>query len=688
MAYDSTIAHDTQVLDGGENVSPSHQNTHVEKLKITSPKDATKSSSQTSQSISVLPGYNKNNSEAGNISPIISHIGLQRIQSPQSLFTPNCYILMSNHAFDFKPKSTRNHGVNVDKVPEGYIFEKKEQAEAVAAKFTKGKREVKVRPWYNSFADKLWHSTKEDRKETLDKIFLELDKNRNDLQKQKLEDNCLAEGLHHSFLYCDAIPDDMSEKEKKIFAHYKPRWDALREKKENIDLRQHDINIAEKEDLIGKHDDFLAEFNKKHAVVHTSKTYILTEKHDPVLNRPTFTLEPTASFHAWYKPRRGGKDDKEQLSNLWLSNPDRRQYPGGIIFDPSTPGHYGEYYNLFQGFRVKPEEGDCSLFWQLVKEALAAGREEIYIYIRKWLAHMIQRPWELPEVALAFRSGEGKGKGTFMRYVGKLVSPHYIELSQMSQVVGNFNSHLKDVILAYANEAIWGGHKADIGTLKTLITDPMQIIEQKGVDSLTVRNCKRLILSSNEDWIAPIGIDDRRFLVVDVAARFKEKELFFKELEMQMDNGGLQALMCDLLNEDIKDWHPRRKPRSFDGFDLKLKSMKTPHRWLYECLSNAKITYNPTLADPEWTGSYVARKSGLYMDYKAFCEETKRTPDYDGLFWKSIKSILGDLTETRPRENRIQIPKIAIPSLKAARESFADYTKENMTDLWPEIGEV
>ena len=423
--------------------------------------------------------------------------------------------------------------------------------------------------------------------------------------------------------------------------------------------------------------DWVIEFNKSHAIIHTNQTYILTEKYDPQQKRNSFSLESVHSFHIWYKPKKD-LSGKQALSKLWIEHPQRREYRG-IVFDPAKKGHYENYYNLFQGFPIKPKEGQCDLFWTLLKEGLCSDNQIKYSYIRKWLAHMIQRPWELPETAIAFRGQQGIGKGSIVQYLARIVARHYLELVQMEQLVGRFNGHLKDAILVYANEAVWGGNKSAAGALKAMITDTHQAVELKGKDIITIQNFKRLILSSNEDWIVPRDIDDRRFVVIDCSTKFKEDYKFFKEFHAQMSNGGLESLMYDLVNEDIIDWHPRKIPLLVDGFDLKVRGMNTPHQWLYYALRDSRIIIDDHNTTWILRKSFEVSKHRIYNDYKLYCEEKKEKSEHDGLFWRRIREVLGEMKETKPHNfSRI----ITFPSLSDAREMFQKHAKTEGESIW------
>lgn len=68
-----------------------------------------------------------------------------------------------------------------------------------------------------------------------------------------------------------------------------------------------------------------------------------------------------------------------QHQGLWLRSPERREYDG-LVFRPGRD--VSGKFNLWRGFSVKAQQGDSSLFWTLVREAICAGSDEIYAYVR------------------------------------------------------------------------------------------------------------------------------------------------------------------------------------------------------------------------------------------------------------------------------------------------------------------
>jgi hypothetical protein len=206
-----------------------------------------------------------------------------------------------------------------------------------------------------------------------------------------------------------------------------------------------------------------------------------------------------------------------------------------------------------------------------VKNIICSGNEIYYFYIRKWLAHLIQKPWIIG-AAIVLRGKQGTGKGAFVNALGKLLGPHYAPLVSLDHILGRFNSHLKNAILISADEAVWCGQRKELGMLKALITEPKFFIEAKGKDGHWIDNYKHLIVSSCENWAVPLDPDDRRFFVLDISSEKKEDVEYFNAFYHQLDHGGHEALMYDLMHEDLNGFDPKIMPENYLGFDMKLQS--------------------------------------------------------------------------------------------------------------------
>lgn len=425
------------------------------------------------------------------------------------------------------------------------------------------------------------------------------------------------------------------------------------------------------------------ELNKSHFVVNVGgRVCIANLQYDPQLNRMLLSFSSVSDF----KLRYGNRFVNEDLtySKLWLTSSERREYSGIVFLPGQNPAGF---YNLFQGFAVEPQVGDCSLFWAHVRDHICAGNFVHFRYVRRWMAHAIQFPEQLPGTALVLRGLQGTGKGIFVDNFGALFGEHYLTIYRLDQVTGRFNSHLKNVLLLHANEATCRNDKVGEGVLKGLITDPFVPIEHKGKDIINLRNYKRIIVATNEDWAVPMGVDDRRYLVLDVDPAQKENKKYFQAIVNQMTNGGLAALMSDLLAEDLTDFDVRTVPFSASNFDQKLRSADPITQWWFNALMDGDtLLGRSSLCPGGW--NCEPSHSELFQAYSAWCQEGRLPTLSKPLFGRTFRKLLpGAHVGERRRiaggsESGIRMRFYLLPSLEVCRGAFQRYTKTG-PEIWP-----
>lgn len=337
------------------------------------------------------------------------------------------------------------------------------------------------------------------------------------------------------------------------------------------------------------------ELNEKHAIVFmtTGDTVVITEDWDDVLERRFLRYSSFQAIRDKYPEKIVvGADDKgkpvlDRLGKWWLEHPRRRRYEG-IEFRPGAQGR-PEWYNLWRGFAVEPTPGDWSLFKAHIVDVVCAGDITSATWLLDWMAAAVQRPGEPAETAVAIRGGQGAGKGFFAREFGRVFGQHFVHLDSARHLTGNFNAHLHDAVLVFADEAAWPGDKAGLGAIKRIITEPTIAIERKGVDVAVVKNVMHLVLASNEDWVVPAGLDDRRFFVLDAAPTKAGDHRWFAELRAQMrEGGGAAAMLHDLLRRELTV-NLRKAPQTKALLDQKILTMEPALRWWHVKLSDGRL---------------------------------------------------------------------------------------------------
>jgi hypothetical protein len=289
-----------------------------------------------------------------------------------------------------------------------------------------------------------------------------------------------------------------------------------------------------------------------------------------------------------------GESRPVSLGKFWQNHPNRRQYRG-MVFNPN--GERANYYNLWRGFSVQPVQGDWSRMDAHIRENICCSDESVYTYVRKWLAFAVQRPDTLPETALVMRGKQGTGKGVFATGFGRLFGQHFLHLTRSRNLVGNFNAHLRDAIVVFADEAFLVGDKESQGVLKALITEPELQIEQKFRDLVHARNLIHLVAASNNEQIIDASPEERRFCVLDVSDKRMQDKAYFAAIKKEMDEGGSAAMLYDLLHEDLSTFDVRTFPKTAALLDQKMRSMSPVLKWWHDKLQRG------ALSNDEWPES-------------------------------------------------------------------------------------
>ena len=368
----------------------------------------------------------------------------------------------------------------------------------------------------------------------------------------------------------------------------------------------------------------LEELNQKYAVVPAgNKTLILEEGEDEIrfLTTPYFNLALENKFAFDIT---GKYPKKIPAYKWWRSHPDRREYKR-VDFLPEIETPNG-VYNMWRGFAVKASDGidDIPLFHELINEVICSGNERWAIYLWGWLGHMVQCPREKPGVAVVLRSdAQGVGKSRFTEYVGALLGRHFRTVTHGRHIHGNFNSHLKDTLLLFGDEAVWGGDKSTESILKQYITEPKMIIEMKGIDVFEVKSYMRLMLATNSEWAAPVSLTDRRYFVLDVSDEKRNDFDFFRQLQHEQDNGGREALLQALMDFDLSDFEVRSIPETPARLEQKFLSMGLIEKWWFEVLSDENFLIGGKILESDENNRKA--KSDLLDSFNEYTKDHKPT---------------------------------------------------------------
>ena len=347
----------------------------------------------------------------------------------------------------------------------------------------------------------------------------------------------------------------------------------------------------------------IAELNKKYAFVMLSGGHAILHETTDETGRPTVAFLKEPSFHAKLAANlvQSGKKT-EAVTKLWMTDPKRRSYDR-ICFMPGQTAPAG-YYNLACGFSVEPApaltrdtqtwgtpgaRAAVAAWREHLLANVAQGNEERARWVTGWFAHLIQKPWEKPRVALALYGQKGTGKNVLVETVGELLGPQFLITANRRSLEGQFNSHLERCLLLGMDEAFWSEDRRLEGVLKDLITGKSHTIERKGFESFQVRNLTRVVLLGNDRHIVPASADERRYAVFEVGNGRMQDQKFFGAMVDGMAAGGNCLLLRYLLDFDLTTVDINTAPNTAALAEQKHASLDPFQGWWHACLTEGRI---------------------------------------------------------------------------------------------------
>ncbi|MEM8492161.1 MAG: DUF5906 domain-containing protein [Pseudomonadota bacterium] len=315
---------------------------------------------------------------------------------------------------------------------------------------------------------------------------------------------------------------------------------------------------------VTERDKLLAKWGKDYAVVRFgNKVRVLVENkeagHTPEQN--PYDLYTFEDFKKWkatqrFKDPLDGKN--KLLAVVWFNRPYRREFQGIGCYPPGSHGAPKGFYNSWRGFAVEPKPGDCSLWKKHALEVYCSGNQEHFDWIWKWLAALVKQPGNPVGTALACRGEQGTGKGAFWHPMIKIFGSHCVQFIDQKQMDSQFTGLLEGKVLVLNNEAYWGGNTKASGKLKGLITEKYVASERKGIEAQTVFNPLWFGFQSNSAHFIPAEKGSRRFMATEISSSHKQDAEYFRPLFSQLKDGGVEALLYELLQtplsaDDLQD---------------------------------------------------------------------------------------------------------------------------------------
>ena len=429
--------------------------------------------------------------------------------------------------------------------------------------------------------------------------------------------------------------------------------------------------------------------------------FITTEAFKGFYAHETVTL-----LDAKGNPRRKPKPD------LWLANPRRRHYtslefrPG--VEDADMPNGV---YNQWRGWATKPDpEGTCGAWLELLRTVIAPDPTDSK-WLEHWFAQILRTPLIVPGTVPVVIGQQGAGKTMLVNYFGQILGEKaYLSIASSKQLIGQFNQHLATALLVQSEEALFAGDHQQRSILKSLITDPVRIVERKYSDARFAPNYLRFIFTSNESRAAAAEMGDRRYSIFDVEDRKIPDDLVKRVLNEQA-NGGPAALHHYLTTMKYDPDIPRTNVKNAALTAMKAHNLPPHQSWWWSVLETGvlldeRLIWAQDPINSSWPEAvskralecsyhaYAKAHSARYLlnDMRTLIDELRKLMGRKtgtSCFKDTTKRTNFHRPDEMPDESPFYLPGsrehqcILIPTLEECRVAFEKHLGQSID--WPEI---
>lgn len=336
---------------------------------------------------------------------------------------------------------------------------------------------------------------------------------------------------------------------------------------------------------------------------------------------------------------------KNNFFKEWLKDKNKRLYQR-VEWIPNHTYDNEKIFNSFTGFDITEEPKEINnnaveLYLNHIK-LLVDNDNESFEYVKKYIAHLFQKPDELPAVSLLFKSQQGLGKDLLIDIIEKILGSEFIyRTSKLDEIFGNFNGSLKHTLIVGLNEVQGGDGFANKEKLKDLITMKNLNINEKNMKPYKQINYSRVIIFSNNLNPIEIPYDDRRFCVFKGGKN--KNSVYYNKLVDILDNiESLKSILSYFKNVNINNFDLRvNRPKTSAYEDMKQNAINPIYNFLYNNFVDEE--YKTTFEN-----NYKIHKNNILIQSKDLYFEYKNHLEHEGLEYvkidfKKMKNLLNDI---------------------------------------------
>jgi hypothetical protein len=231
---------------------------------------------------------------------------------------------------------------------------------------------------------------------------------------------------------------------------------------------------------------------------------------------------------------------------------------------------------------------------------------EVREYVVKWLAHMLQKPYDLPKVSLVFSGAKGCGKDTLFDFLGKWVigDSYYHNNTKTSSIFEKHSTECMSKVLVKLEEADRNACLESANALKSMISSEKMNFNPKNKAGVVIPNYMRMVLTVNQAIPVDLSQGERRFMISNCLTHRIRDFDFWGKLHTSLMNANAGRVVAGwLLSVDLSGFNPLSYP-------------------VCEYQENVIETVQSTeeLFMNDWDGEKVGGGE-LFTNYRVFCSE-------------------------------------------------------------------
>ena len=284
----------------------------------------------------------------------------------------------------------------------------------------------------------------------------------------------------------------------------------------------------------------------------------------------------------------GEKPKRVNTCRMWLEWRDRRTV-NELAYLPGRPRINTEegYFNLWKGYDVEPEAGDCALYEEWLHEI--TENEAQAQWVDRWLAWPFQNPAGRMTTALALLGKSGVGKGWLAELLHRIYGDNFAKINLRS-LLRSFNAHyaIKQFVCVEEGGSITGRTASDVNdAVKDFVTEHLRTFEMKGIDARQIPAVGHLMIQGNDIDVMRIDEHDRRISVVWIEGTgiANDPEYWNPRWEW-LEDAGPAAMLHRWLELDLTDFDPQGKPPASEAKKMMVGATRSPMEvWLEDIIS-------------------------------------------------------------------------------------------------------